>query len=162
MAELKITSDLKGDLGETIFEHYSIQNNFAYTKTEEIYRELTLENILTFRFDRERIKIKIPDLVEEEVRKFAKPSGYIDNDPSKPAFVFDYMTVHKANLLKQELLPKYFQWAEIKTGESQLSPNQERVKNETKLGVYVMRFNLPSLDGIKVVNMEKYRGGKKI
>jgi hypothetical protein len=162
MVELIITNDLKGDLGETIFEHYSIQNNFAYTKTEEIYRELTLENILTFRFDRERIKVKIPGLVEDELRKFARPSGYIGNDPSKPAFVFDYLTIRRNYAIKQDPAPARFQWAEIKTGESKLTSNQEKAKNETKLDLYVIRFNLPPLEGIKVIDLERYRNGKKI
>jgi len=167
MVELIITNDLKGDLGETIFEHFSIQNQFAYAKTEEIYRELqaynVLERTLIFRFDRERLKVKIPGLVEQEIRKYAVPSGYIGNDPSKPAFVVDYLTIHRAYALrKEENPPNCFQWAEIKTGDSQLTPNQERIKKETKLEFYVMRFNLPPLDNIKMINMERYRNGKKI
>jgi len=156
--KLEITNLFKGDLGELIYEHYSIQNKYAYLKTEEIYRAFTLEDKLKFRHGWERIDVKIPPLVEEEIGKFAKPSNHDDMNPS---FVFDYLSMSLRNFEYDELkkihVPtsylseKAFRWIEIKTGESPLSSNQKKRIEETRLGVCLFRISLGDvcLDRIK-------------
>ena len=142
MGILKFTNNFKGDLGELIFEHYSVQNNFAYKKTEDIYKECRLNDILTFNFDRERINVRLPSEVVEEIYKFARPSGYINNDPAKPTFVFDYLSIFREYALQETKTPQNFQWVEVKTDYSSLSPNQEKRMKESKLGVHIFRINL--------------------
>ena len=163
--KLELTNLLKGDIGELIYEHYSIQNQYAYLKTEEIYKDFRLSNILKFRHGWERITVKVPALVEEEIRKFARPSN---NNEENPSFVFDYLSMslkmsfdydesRKIHLPRPYLSEKAFKWNEIKTGKSYLSENQEKQKKETKLGVYVFRINFDeaNLDRIKIEDIVK-------
>jgi hypothetical protein len=147
MGTLNFSNEFKGDIGELIFEHYSKQNNFLYKKTEDIYKEYHLEDILTFNMGRERLKVKLPSEVVSEIHQFARPSGYIDNDPNKPAFVFDYMTIYRDYALLDNPEPKRFQWAEVKTDKSYLSPNQELRSKESKLGVHIFRIGLVDSSG---------------
>jgi len=142
MGILTLTNDFKGDLGELVYEHYSKQKNFAYIKTEDIYHEYGLDSLLTFRFDRERLRVKIPLAVEEEIVKYAKPSGYINHDKHKPTFVFDYLSINKGYAHLEEPLSSHFQWAEIKTDTGNLSPNQEKRASESKIGVHIFRVLL--------------------
>jgi len=163
--KLEITNLFKGDFGELIYEHYSIQNDYAYLKTEEIYRTFTLEDVLKFRHGWERIAVKVPKLVEEEIRQFAKPSN---NNELNPSFVFDYLSMslkmsfdydegRKIHLPRPYLSEKAFKWVEIKTGESELSYNQKKRRNETKLGLYIFRINLSetNIDRMNIENIEK-------
>jgi len=158
--KLGITNLFRGDLGELIYEHYSINQKYAYLKTEEVYKSFTLDDKLTFRYGWERINVKVPRVVEEEIRKFAKPSNYNDANPS---FVFDYLSMSlrqsfdydetkKMHVPKPCLSGKAFNWIEIKTGNSPLSENQIRGRRDSKIGVCIFRIGLEeaNLDKIKI------------
>ncbi|HLF54834.1 MAG TPA: hypothetical protein VI612_03880 [Candidatus Nanoarchaeia archaeon] len=138
MATIELTPQLQGDLGELYFKHFTKERNYAYIKLEDIYNTLTLKNELVFRNGFERLPIKIPDEIIEEVRKFAMP---IKNYPStSPGFIFDFLTLSLwPEPEKRGKEKDQFHWVEIKTGNAELSEGQKQAKKEAKLQVDVFR-----------------------
>jgi len=145
MTKLRVTSKIKGDTGELLFEHFCQRNQYAYIRLEEIYNSLTPRCVLSFRYGDRRIKVEIPTDIQDEVRRFSIP---INNDDSTPNFVYDFLTV-SLRFSFQEIDNKYiqqpyltkkaFNWIEIKTGKSKLSKSQKSYKKKSIIGVQLFR-----------------------
>lgn len=158
---METTKKLQGDYGEIVFEHFCLDNEYAYIGLEDIYNNLKPDNKLRFRRGYDRIEVIIPDEIVEEVKRICRPSNSQDFEPS---FVFDYFTVSlkynfrvekddKGNFLYSQFRPtksKDFSWAEVKTGKSKLSRNQRQTIKECKIWVYVFRIPLEIPEYIQV------------
>lgn len=157
MAELKISNELRGDLGETIFEHYCIKQKFCYIKLEQIYNNLNLKRKLTFCHGRDRIEIRIPEELVKEIGEYSKPINGKDN---RPYFVFDYLTVPFNDNIKQTAKGEYeflrilparaFYWIEVKTGKSQPSIQQLDYAERATMKVKLFRVKLENFDKFEV------------
>jgi len=122
MTKLQITPELRGDLGELYFKHLCMQRGFAFTKLEDIYNTFTPQDILEFKFGFDRVLIKIPEEIVDEIRRISKP---LDVNGSL-SFVFDFLTCRlgKEYVVGDEVNVRHvtaFSWVEVKTGTSQLS-----------------------------------------
>ena len=91
-----------------------------------------------FRNGFERLTIKIPDEIIEEVRKFATPiKNYPDNSPG---FIFDFLTLSLWGKPEDRGKERtQFHWVEIKTGNAELSEGQKQAEKGAKLQVEVFR-----------------------
>jgi len=156
MGTLTTTPKLQGDYGELIFEHFCIKNNYAYITLEAIYNTLTPKNILVFRHGYERICVKLPEDIVEEVRRICVPSNGHEEEPS---FVYDYFTVSLNNSFKRIkggyaqhsfLSRKAFHWIEVKTGKSQLTKNQKETIKKITLPLRVFRIETIMPDKINL------------
>jgi|WetSurMetagenome_2_1015567.scaffolds.fasta_scaffold523650_1 hypothetical protein len=144
MSNLQLTNKLLGDFGELIFEHFCIQNQYAYINLETIYKTLTPQNILEFKLEFKRFPVKVPDIFVEEIRSFCIPTNH---NVSEPSFVFDYLTISLNNfqlenglwVQKQYLNCNALNWVEVKTGKGQLTQNQIKYKDKSLIGVHVFR-----------------------
>jgi hypothetical protein len=147
MGKLSVTKKLQGDFGELIFEHFSLQNNYAYITLEEIYLSFTPQKKLLFRFGNKRIPVKVPNDICDEVVHFCEPTNKNDIEPH---YVFDFLTVSLNFSFKKTddgkfiqepyLTKKAFNWIEIKTGNAKLSKNQKLYKDQSIIGVQVFRI----------------------
>jgi len=163
MGKLEITKKFKGDFGQVVFENFCQQKDYAHISLEEIYKTFTPKNGLVFNHGFYRIPVIVPAEITPEIREFCKPSN---NEEFEPSFVFDYLTVslHCSFKLNEEkkkyeqmpyLTQKAFSWVEIKTGKSELTPNQQRKSLETTIGLKVFRIPTAVPEDIEV-NFEKY------
>lgn len=157
MAELKISNELRGDLGESIFEHYCIKQGFCYIKLEQIYNNLTPKRKLDFCYGRDRIEIRIPDELVNEIWEYSIPTNGKNN---RPYFVFDYLTIpFKDNFRSiaqgeykalRTLPARAFYWVEVKTGSSQPTENQLSYAKKAKIKVKLFRVKLENFDRFEV------------
>lgn len=157
MPELSISNELRGDLGEKIFEHYCIDQGFCYITLEQIYNNLTPKRKLSFCHGRDRIDITIPNELVNEIWDFSIPTNGKNN---RPYFVFDYLTIPFRDNFKRikqgiyepiRVLPaKAFYWVEVKTGESKLTDNQKVYADKAKIKVKLFRIKLESFDKFEV------------
>ncbi len=154
MATVKNSKRLRGDLGELVFEHFCSTRQFGYTHLEEIYNTLTPNNILTFRYGWDRKRVVLPHEITQEVRTICQPSN---KDEKSPSFVFDYLTVSLRDYERDKITPDSFNWVEIKTGQSPLSPNQLRKRDIVQLKFHVFRINTQFPQEYDVA-WEKYKG----
>jgi hypothetical protein len=147
MSELIVSDRLQGDYGELVFQHFCQKNLYAYVSLEQIYNTLTPQNILTFRYGYHRIKVKLNSEVEAEIRRICRPSNEKEHQPS---FVYDFLTVSLRNCFRctdrkwvqiSEPTKLAFNWVEIKTGRSRLTPNQLETKKALKLPLCVFRIH---------------------
>ena len=116
---------VRGSLGELYFKHYCRQHNYLYAKTEDIAKEFTPEKrTVTFTFGFDRVPIRIPKDMATEVFKAAQSTS---TDGS--SYVVDFLTCSnwKEN---SGFDPEDYAWVEVKTGSSDLSPNQQRFRDE--------------------------------
>lgn len=140
MAKLKVTPELRGDLGELYFKHLCRQRRYVFTRLEDIYNTFTPQNILEFKYGFDRVLIEIPDTIVDEVRRICKP---MDLDGTR-SFVFDFLTCklgHEYNLgdAINYRDAKAFSWVEVKSGSSPLSRHQEEVSRTCKITFNVFR-----------------------
>lgn len=157
MARLEISNRLRGDLGETIFEHYCIKQKFCYITLEQIYNNLSPKRRLTFCYSRDRIEILIPDELMDEIWNYSIPINGKDN---RPYFVFDYLTIPFNDNIKQISEGEYeilrpipvraFHWIEVKTGKSQPSPPQLNYAKRSIIKVKLFRIKLENFDRFEV------------
>ncbi len=166
MGDILTNEKIRGDIGELIFEHFSEKNEYAVISLEEIYRTLKPDNKLIFRYGYERIEVKLPDDIAEEVRKFSRPTNNRENDPS---FVYDFLTVSlkfsfkktpkndynvRYHIQEPYITKKAFNWVEIKTGKGKLTKNQIKYGEETIIGLQVFRVDLDVWPNIFKINIE--------
>ena len=146
MSKLIVTKKLQGDFGELIFEHFCLQNKYAYLKLEDIYSTFTPQNKLIFKLENKRIQVKVPEEICQEIRQFCVPTNLND---AEPHFVFDFLTISLSYSFKEEnghyiqqpyLTSKAFHWVEIKTGNGKLTKNQKLYKDQSIIGVHVFRI----------------------
>lgn len=168
MAELKISNELRGDLGETIFEHYCVKQGFCYIKLEQIYNTLTPKRKLAFCHGRDRIEIRIPEELINEIWEYSIPINGKDN---RPYFVFDYLTIPLNDNIKplakgeykflRDIPARAFYWIEVKTGKSQPSVPQLTYAERATIKVKLFRVKLENFDRFEVehetLNVSNYR-----
>lgn len=134
MGNLNITPELLGSLGETYYKEYCAQHGWAYASLEQIYKKPIHNDRLEFKFGFERILVKIPSEIQQEIVEIAKPSN---NKEENPSFVYDFLAC-KAYESKDprhldEIKTDDFRWVEVKTGNTELSPNQIDALRKIKL-----------------------------
>ena len=126
-------------MGELYFKHLCEKNDYAYIRLEEIYRTLTPRSVLQFKYGFDRVPIKIPSEILEELREVCQP---LDINGS-PSYVFDFLTCKLNNEFyvdQDNVLPaENFHWVEVKTGKSTLSQHQLRIRNQCKMQFDVFR-----------------------
>jgi len=134
MARIDITPGLFGSLGETYYKEYCAQNGWAYTSLENIYKNSIHNDKLEFKFGFERILVKIPFQIQTEIIETAKPTN---NQEVNPSFVFDFLAckAYASNDPRHldDLRLEDFRWVEVKTGMSDLSPNQISMAKKVKI-----------------------------
>jgi len=135
MTRLQFDELLKGSLGELYFKHYCRQHNYLYARTEHIARELTAEKrTVTFTLGFDRVAIRIPREMVAEVFRASQPT----NEASF-SYVVDFLTCTNWKENRGES-PEDFAWVEVKTGQSELSFNQVKFREECKLRFCVFRI----------------------
>ncbi len=144
MANLKITPELLGALGETYYKEYCAQHGWAYVSLEQIYKNPIQNDRLEFKFGFERILVKIPSDIQQEIINLAKPSN---NKAENPSFVYDFLAC-KAYASKDPrnldgVEAKDFRWIEVKTGMSDLSQNQ--IDMVGKIKIPLIRFRVANV-----------------
>jgi len=134
MGKIKITNELLGELGETYYKEYCAQHGWAFTSVSQIYKNPINDDRLEFKFGFERILVKIPSEIQKEITEIAKPSN---NKEENPSFVYDYLSckAYEGNDPRHldEMKVDDFRWVEVKTGRSELSPNQIDALKKIKL-----------------------------
>lgn len=134
MGIIKITPELLGELGETYYKEYCAQHGWAYTSVAQIYKNPIHNDRLEFKFGFERILVKIPSEIQKEIMEIAKPSN---NKEENPSFVYDFLSckAYESNDPRHldEMKVDDFRWVEVKTGGSELSPNQIDTLKKIKL-----------------------------
>ncbi len=151
MPAFELTNRLQGDIGEVVFEHYCrhknlYKNPFLYIRTRDILDYFSPKNFLPFKFENKVVEVRIPDELEDEIRRVCKPSNYNLNSPT---FTPDYLSVPMGSFFDEvdgeirqvkDVPAKYFNWIEVKTNGSPLSENQEELKKSSKIGLKVFRI----------------------
>lgn len=140
MAKLRVTNELRGNLGELYFKHLCRERGYAYVRLESIYNTLTPKSILEFKLGYDRIQIELPEEITEEVWRVCQPLS-VDGSSS---YVFDFLTckIDEDYSLEQVNIfpPTNFHWIEVKTGKSMLSDHQREVRSECKMQFDVFRI----------------------
>jgi hypothetical protein len=120
-----ITPELMGALGETYYKEYCAQRGWAYTSLEQIYKNKIQNDRLEFKFGFERIIVKIPSEIRNEIQSLAVPSN---NNEANPSFVYDFLACKAYESddprILNDVKAEDFRWVEVKTGKSKLSSNQ--------------------------------------
>jgi len=140
MTRLQITPEFRGDLGELYFKHLCFQRGYAFIKLEDVHETLRASNTLKFRYSFERIPIEIPRDIIEEVRRISTPINLHGTN----SYVFDFLTcpVYQEDHLDRtnKRASDDFNWVEIKTGNSVLSPHQEQVAGTCRIRFSIFRI----------------------
>jgi len=127
MARIILSPELAGMLGECYYKDYCDKHGWAYISLEQIHKSEMKNGVIEFKKGMLRIPIKMPDEIKEEVARISKPSN---SSILSPSYVFDFLACKIGNGARAEIFkPKSkddFRWIEVKTGESELSPNQWR------------------------------------
>jgi len=138
MTEIEVTDELLGDLGELYFKHLCYQRGYAFVRLDNVHKTLP-NQVIDFKFEFERIPIRIPDELVPEVSRISKPTP-INGTQS---FVFDFLTcrVYEADKVDKPNArdSRDFCWVEIKTGKSSLSRHQEEVARTCEMRFSVFR-----------------------
>ena len=134
MGRVELTSELFGELGETYYKEYSRQHGWAWTSLSQIHKNPIHNDRLEFRFGFDRILVKIPSEIQKEIMEISKPSN---NKEDNPSFVYDYLACkayQNSNPRNMDgMRPDDFRWVEVKTGRSELTPNQIETTNKIKI-----------------------------
>ena len=125
-----------------------LHKGWAYTRLEDIHKHATADNIIEMKFGFERIKVRIPDSVSEEVKRVSIP--HVKEGASNPssAYVFDFLTCYidkdgyfrDASFKVKAVNVSRLRWLEIKTGTGRLSTNQRAIRLTCKIPVVVFRI----------------------
>ena len=131
-----------GTLGETYYKEYCAQHGWAYTSLEQIYKTPIHNDRLEFKFGFERILVKIPLEIQNEIIEIAIPSNQKEANPS---FVYDFFVCRAYESDDPRHLdnmkPDDFRWAEVKTGYSDLTQNQ--IDTLKKIKIPLIRYRIP-------------------
>jgi len=125
MVRIRMTPRLAGALGELYYKEFCDQHGWAYLSLEQINKNKIQNGILEFKKGFERIPVKIPDEIKEEIERISKPYQISELNPS---YVFDFLACNIGKWTKPESInvreKNDFCWVEVKTGEGGLSDNQ--------------------------------------
>lgn len=140
MEHLKITPELRSALGETYCKEYCLQNGWAYTSLDQIYKNPIHKNKLEFKHGFETIRVKIPLEIQKEITAIARSSNKKEENPS---FVYDFLAckTHKGKDLQNlaDMKPEDFRWIEIKTGYGKLGRKQFDTLKKIKISLFRCR-----------------------
>jgi hypothetical protein len=137
MGHLKITPGLRSSLGEAYYKEYCVQNSWAYTSLEQIYKNPICKNKLEFKYGFKRILVKIPSEIQKEITVVAKSSIKKEENPSF-AYNFLVLRVHESEDLQNLTNVKLedFRWVEVKTGYGKLGQNQFDTLKKNKISLF--------------------------
>ncbi|MHB8547050.1 MAG: hypothetical protein ACYDAJ_09830 [Nitrosotalea sp.] len=140
MGYLKITPELRSVLGETYCKEFCVQNGWAYTSLEQIYKNPIRKNKLEFKHGFERILVKIPSEIQKEITMIARSSNKKEENHS---FVYNFLACKTyesedpQNLV--DIKPEDFRWVEVKTGYGKLARNQFDTSKKNKISLFRCR-----------------------
>jgi len=144
MGQVDITPQFLGLLGECCYKQFSNLRGWAWTSTEKIYRKPIHNDRLEFIYGFDRILVKIPFEIQDEIHKIAQPSN---RDEASPSFVYDFLACKAYSSEDPRRLDGMtvgdFRWAEIKTGNSVLSNNQ--ISTLRKITLPLAIFRIPNI-----------------
>jgi len=142
--KVEITPEFLGELGEACYKQYCALNGWAWVSTEKIFKKPIHNDRLEFTFGFERILVKIPFDIQEEIYDISRPTN---RDEASPSFVYDFLACKAYESDDPRRLDGMtvndFRWAEVKTGNSQLSNNQIRTLKKISLNLAV--FHIPNI-----------------
>src|SRR5712692_8979703 len=87
MTEIEVTDELLGDLGELYFKHLCYQRGYAFVRLGDLHKTLP-NQVVDFKFEFERIPIRIPGELVPEVTRVSTPTNF----KGTQSFVFDFLT----------------------------------------------------------------------
>jgi hypothetical protein len=140
MGYLKITPRLRSALGETYYKEYCVQNGWAHTSLEQIYKNPIHKNKLEFKCGVKRILVKIPLEIQKEITMIAKTNNKKEENHS---FAYDFLACKTyesedpRNLADMKL--EDFRWIEVKTGYSKLNQNQFDTSKKKRISLFRCR-----------------------
>lgn len=141
MGHPKITPELMGALGETYYKEYCAQRGWAYTSLEQIYKNKIQNDRLEFKYGFERIMVKIPSELQNEIQSLAVPSN---NNEANPSFVYDFLACKAYESddprILDDVKAEDFKWVEVKTGKSKLSANQYEYSKKVTIPLLICRI----------------------
>lgn len=156
MPTVNLSNNLKGRIGSVIFEEMCIENSFAWIKLEDIYKNFTPDNLLTFKYKFQRIQVKIPNSISREIWAVCRPTN---GKQKSPSFLCDYLTLkfnstffeivkngcetnYKLINSHKSLDRHLFSWIEIKSNNATLTKNQRKFfENDGAIGKMVYNVN---------------------
>ena len=144
MARIKITERLTGTLSQAYYKEFCDQHGYAYTSLERIH-EIGIKNgVLNFKKGFNRIIIRLPDDIINEVKNISRPSN---SSILKPSFVYDFLACKVGQDWKERDIVNIkdkndFCWVDVKTGNSELTPNQ--ILTTKKITIPLYRFRVPT------------------
>ena len=140
MGYLKITSELRSALGETYCKEYCVQNGWAYTSLEHIYKNPIHKNKLEFKLGFKIMLVKIPSGIQKEITLITRSTHKKEENPSF-AYHFLACKTHESedpeNLL--DIKPEDFRWIEVKTGYAKSGQNQFDTSKKLKISLFRCR-----------------------
>ena len=154
MAKIGITEKLSGSLSEVYYKEYCDQSGWAYISLEQIHERGIPNGILKFKKGFDRVYVKIPEEIIPEIKEVSKPTSNSTYDPS---YVYDFLACKVGNNKRfnytiETKKKLNFVWVEVKTGYSELTPNQ--INTLKKISLRLFRFRVPySLGPAKEVDI---------
>jgi hypothetical protein len=138
MGYLKITPELRITLGETYYKEYCVQNGWAYTSLEQIFKNPIHKNKLEFRYGFKRILVNIPLEIQKEITSIARSGNKKEENPS---FAYNFLACRVNENLRNltDMKLEDFRWVEVKTGYSKLGQNQFDTLKKNKILLFRCR-----------------------
>jgi len=144
MANIKITPRLAGTLSQAYYKEFCDQHGYAYTSLERIHEVGIEKGVLKFKKGFNRIMVKLPDEIINEVKTVSRPSN---SSILKPSFVYDFLACKVGQDWKERDIMNVknkhdFCWVDVKTGNTELTPNQ--ISTLKKITIPLYRFRVPT------------------
>jgi len=143
VAKIDSTEKLTGSLSEVYYKEYCDQTGWAYVSLEQIHERGIKNGILKFRKGFDRVYVKIPEEIIPEIEEISKPTN---DSKYNPRYVYDFLACKVGNKKRFNYTIEYkkkwhFVWVEVKTGYSELTPNQ--IQTLKKISLRLFRFRIP-------------------
>jgi hypothetical protein len=136
---LEITNALKGALGELYYKEGCDQKGWAYLSVENINNGSEADGLFVFKKGFHRIRVKIPRSLYPELELVSHPTNESIENPS---FVFDFLACRVGTKQRYPEIIENPQlcWAEIKTGNSDLTDNQVEMLKHIQLPLAIFHI----------------------
>ncbi len=140
MVTPRITNKLKGSLGEIYYKEFCDQRGWAYISLENIYENMNPDWIFIFKKGFHRIKIKIPEIIHDEINWMIKPTN---SSQTSPSFVFDFLACKVGTYKEYSKIQtsEFFTWVESKTGNAIFSGSQIKAMSKIKMPLAIFHVN---------------------
>ena len=140
MSRPRITNALKGSLGEIYYKEYCDQRGWAYISLENLYFMKNDEWVFTFKKGFNRIRVKIPQNIRNEVEAMIQPTN---GSAQNPSFVFDFLACRVGTRKKYFPVnyPEELCWVEIKTGRGTFSDSQVFAMSQITLKLAIFQID---------------------